>query len=39
VVVDVLVKKYLSHLPIYRQTADLQRDHGSKSLAARSMRP
>ncbi|HET7238410.1 MAG TPA: IS66 family transposase, partial [Terrimicrobiaceae bacterium] len=28
VVVDVLIKKYLSHLPLYRQAADLQRDHG-----------
>ena len=26
VVVDVLIKKYLSHLPLYRQAADLQRD-------------
>ncbi len=25
-VVDVLIKKYLSHLPLYRQAADLQRD-------------
>ena len=28
VVVDVLIKKYLSHLPLYRQAADLHRDHG-----------
>ena len=28
VVVDVLIKKYLSHLPLYRQAADLQRDNG-----------
>ena len=28
VVVDVLIKKYLSHLPLYRQVADLHRDHG-----------
>jgi transposase len=28
VVVDVLIKKYLSHLPLYRQGADLQRDYG-----------
>ena len=27
VVVDVLIKKYLSHLPLYRQAADLQRDY------------
>ena len=26
VVVDVLIKKYLSHLPLYRQAADLHRD-------------
>ena len=26
VVVEVLIKKYLSHLPLYRQAADLQRD-------------
>ncbi|MGA7879322.1 MAG: transposase [Terrimicrobiaceae bacterium] len=28
VVVDVLIKKYLSHLPLYRQAADLHRDYG-----------
>ena len=28
VVVDVLIKKYLSHLPLYRQAADLHRDQG-----------
>lgn len=28
VVVDVLIKKYASHLPIYRQQADLERDFG-----------
>ena len=28
VVVDVLIKKYLSHLPLYRQAADLERDNG-----------
>ena len=28
VVVDVLIKKYASHLPIYRQQADLERDLG-----------
>jgi transposase len=28
VVVDLLIKKYLSHLPLYRQAADLHRDHG-----------
>ena len=28
VVVEVLIKKYGSHLPLYRQAADLQRDHG-----------
>ena len=28
VVVDALIKKYLSHLPLYRQAADLHRDHG-----------
>ena len=40
VVVDVLIKKYLSHLPLYRQAADLQRDHGIEiSRAARLMRP
>jgi transposase len=27
-VVDVLIKKYASHLPIYRQQADLERDFG-----------
>ena len=27
VVVDVLIKKYLSHLPLYRQAADLHRDY------------
>ena len=27
-VVDVLIQKYLSHLPLYRQAADLHRDHG-----------
>ena len=31
VVVDVLIKKYLSHLPLYRQAADLHRDHGIDS--------
>ncbi|CAN5481682.1 IS66-like element ISCro1 family transposase [soil metagenome] len=28
VVVDVLIKKYASHLPLYRQQADLERDFG-----------
>ena len=28
VVVDVLIKKYLSHLPLYRQAVDLHRDYG-----------
>ena len=35
VVVDVLIKKYLSHLPLYRQAADLHRDHGIEIRAAR----
>lgn len=27
-VIDVVIKKYASHLPLYRQQVDLERDHG-----------
>ncbi len=39
VVVDVLIKKYLSHLPLYRQAADLHRDHGIEISRSTLTRP
>ena len=38
-IVDALIKKYLSHLPLYRQAADLHEITRSESLAARLMQP